>query len=319
MRMSLSEIESLSSARPEGGNKGRRRAVFPSFSGFTLIELLVVIAIIAILAAMLLPVLAKAKERARAIRCLSNTRQLMIGWVMYSTDNGDKLINNGSGTPSWVGDNTLNWGFSTDNTNTQILLDPKQTLMASYCPSVNLYKCPSDTVPSANGDRVRSYSMNGALGNKTPNVQGTSPAPGRDYYGGSGAQPGFNNGARKWSDLISPGPVNIWVLLDEHPDSLCNGGDATFAFDPGALPTGGEYWRDLPASYHDGGCCFSFADGHSEIHTWSNRSHPPAPPHIAAQTVFPVIVNATTTFWKVNMDDSIDYEWMQDRMPYKGI
>ena len=162
--------------------------------------------------------------------------------------------------------------------------------------------------------------MNGALGNKTPNVQGTSPAPpGRYYYGGG--SPGgtaFNKGALKSADLISPGPVNIWVLLDEHADSLCNGGDATFAFDPGASSTS-EYWRDLPGSYHDGGCCFSFADGHSEIHTWTNRNHPPAPAAIKAQTAFPVVINATTTFWKVNMFDSIDYEWMQDRMPYKGI
>ena len=59
---------------------------------FTLIELLVVIAIIAILAAILFPVFAKAREKARQSSCLSNTKQLALGMLQYTQDYDERLI-----------------------------------------------------------------------------------------------------------------------------------------------------------------------------------------------------------------------------------
>jgi len=273
--------------------KLKHNACYPQ--AFTLLELLVTISIIAILAALLLPVLGKAKGRAQGAVCMSNMKQLSIGWTIYSSDNHENLMLNGSGH-SWVTNAYLTWGPESINTNKGALVNSTLSAMGAYVSVAAVYKCPGDNFQSAAnpGPRVRSVSMNGALNNKPQFINET----GKKYFK-----------AKKTLDLGTPGPANIFVFLDEHADSI---DDGVFMVNPGYVPEQ-EQWRNLPASYHSGCGSFSFADGHGEIHRWLERGG-------ANSTVYPVTMTGLPNKQPWNTSGtgftSRDYEWLVERMPY---
>ena len=241
---------------------------------FTLIELLVVIAIIAILASLILPALARAKARAQGSFCLNNTRQLVVAWMIYADEHNGQLAYNlakssrittavpAVGGPqmaaNWV-NNVLDWELSSDNTNAGAVVE---TGLGPYTSkSAALYRCPSDNVLSElqrnNGwtGRVRSYSMNAMIGDAGNFTSGGFNANNPDYV-------------QFFKAYNIPRPADIFVFLDEHPDSIDDG----YFLETEADNWSAQKWTDLPASYHDGAASFSFADGHGELHRWHNRS-----------------------------------------------
>jgi prepilin-type N-terminal cleavage/methylation domain-containing protein/prepilin-type processing-associated H-X9-DG protein len=231
--------------------------------GFTLIELLVVIAIIAILAALLLPALTRAKLKAQGIQCMSGVKQLTLAWQMYPDDNLGMLPPNQNGggvnSPSWVNgweDFNVN---TTDNTNAIKLAN---ALVGPYCSrQTRIYHCPADIYTCREGaaelQRVRSISMNGFIEGDAYKGQKTNPQGSLWYQ--------TWRSYTKQSDIGKPVPSDLFVFVDEHPDSINDGWLITNVTDPNT-------WVDLPASYHGGACGFGFADGHSEIHKWQEGS-----------------------------------------------
>jgi prepilin-type N-terminal cleavage/methylation domain-containing protein/prepilin-type processing-associated H-X9-DG protein len=221
---------------------------------FTLLELLVVIAIIAILAALLLPVLSKAKQKAKGLQCLSNLKQLSLAWMLYPGDYEDRLVTNtvDYNTNSWAaGWLDLADPADTDNTNTATIMSP-EGLLWPYSKSLAIYVCPADPYTvDINGARyplVRSVSMNQRLNGGEYN---SAPL----YL--------FNN-PNKLTAISNPGPAAAFLFIDERADSI---NDGFFVID--MLDTGPQaVIGNTPADYHNGCSSVSFADGHVEIHKW---------------------------------------------------
>jgi prepilin-type N-terminal cleavage/methylation domain-containing protein/prepilin-type processing-associated H-X9-DG protein len=257
-------------------NLPTRRAIL-KLRGFTLIELLVVIAIIAILAGMLLPALAKAKQKGQGAQCMSNNKQLVTAWVMYQHDNRDELCY--SSTIFETGPITNGvWcnGAMTGNFNERQNWDPDMHLIHGalwkYAPSYGIFKCPADrkggVVNGVFRKRVRSMSMNYYL----------------HFYDVDGGihDPKFSVFTRA-SQLTDP--TSLFVFIDMREDSVNWGNFAQSMKGFFGRPQAYEWDTDWPGSYHNRAGGLSFADGHAEIRRWlDGRTFPAVLPPSRVET-----------------------------------
>lgn len=201
---------------------------------FTLIELLVVIAIIAILASILFPVFAQAREKARQVSCLSNVRQISLGFMQYFQDYDEQFPQLGKkGSIPWVAS--------------------LQPYMKSYailrCPNDNSINWDEPIAPST-AKRFTSYSLNGYL----------PPENSTDVHGGN-----FPNIA----SIEMPASV---IFLAETPDNRTGNYFHAHSWNgEGAShwAVGLKYPDDIAAERHTGGFNAGYLDGHAKWVRWS--------------------------------------------------
>jgi prepilin-type N-terminal cleavage/methylation domain-containing protein/prepilin-type processing-associated H-X9-DG protein len=235
---------------PRGADTARRRA------GFTLIELLVVIAIIAILAAILFPVFAKAREKARQASCASNEKQLGLAFLQYAQDYDENFPTGTDDPPAGP------WGASWAGR------------VNAYVKSPALYHCPDDSTSTAGiaNAVALSYNYNRSIPFNNP---------GAGYAGPAGAIAALNSPAKTVLICeIQGDPVNVTADLIPHNDfainqsiglngvwnGYTNNTGVNIKFETGVLgnrPAGsGSYIDATNKGRHTDGSNYLLADGH---------------------------------------------------------
>lgn len=279
-----------------------------STAGFTRSDFLAAVAGTCVLAALALPAVSSTRNRSHQEVCSDNLRALMRATQLYAEDHRDEfpMVIHGDVAqfpqPIDYSSRSLNshrpwatgwltWNTSPHNANTAFLIDSRYAVLANYTRDASLYKCPSDTlvhpIQKARGwtSRARSYSANIAVGrgNKVP----------------SDALLEAEKLFVKFSDIDRPSPANLFVFLEENPDSM---NDTAFL---GSQRS--RRWIDMPAAFHpttgtNRSANLVFADGHVENHAWQSTVLSEAPNWMYSPPPIPA--------------GDPDWGWLMDRMSF---
>ncbi len=269
----------------------------PSRRGFTLIELLVVVAIIAILAGLLLPALTSAKMKATKAACLSNHKQLALGFVMYADDNNDRMIYTDPGpgqigNPAggfWPGPHNdngqyqdLSLGMSSSTAQRYIENGIRKGALFPYVSAPGAYHCVGD---------LRSKRLR----------------PGKGYaYDSYSKANGMNGGG--WDNANQPPYVKLSnvntpaeaITFLEEADSRGNN-KGTWVLN--VKPSPG--WVDPFAIFHGNVSTIAFVDGHSEGHTWRDKN--------VIKAARDSSNGIDSFYWAGGDSKNVDFQWVYQR------
>jgi type II secretory pathway pseudopilin PulG len=232
--------------------------------------LLVVIAIIAILAALLLPALSTAKTKSTMAACLSNVKQLGMGWWMYADDNNERVIN----LSTYAAGSTplaANTPWRTDWFNHQLVPTPVVTTAQGIQAAVDQgYRQPTPAIPGP----LYKYAPNSGIVHCPGDVRWKLPVGGGccwDSYSGVALLNGEQGGFTKRTEVLHPSDRFVFTegadMREENVGSWCmnNYGTAAANFS-------NAIFGDSPAAFHVNTASFVFADNHAAAHKWRDAS-----------------------------------------------
>ena len=271
----MKTVETCRSSRCGSHNAVAQRG---AEEAFTLTELVVVLVVLGAMFTLLLSALGATRPASRAIQCMHNAQQLMRATQMYAADNGDLLPPNPDDGNSrfghnWVPGIVAGSGNLTSWPTPSVFQDERRFLLLPYVQTIKVLKCPADYrvgrfQDNTTGPAPRTFSMNAPVGtaciswkqggSHTGVPDSTTRAP---HLTGT-ANDSVYNRYNKLTAITQPAPAQLWVFLDESAVLL---NDGSFGF-----RMTDSRWVDAPGAYHDGAGCFSFADGHVEIHPWKS-------------------------------------------------
>ena len=276
-------------------------------SGFTLIELLVVIAIIAILAAILFPVFAQAREKARQTVCLSNMKQIGTGLIMYTSDyDGYWPRDNGcSTTPLTRGDAPKPWGCNGPNYLLKTNAYKWQAWIMPYEKNVDVFFCPSrvDKAKGINpdtginnwlvdGEIYHAYSLNTSI---TGDLEGSNDS--RSFLG-NGSQAALQTPAETFIVMEGAIPTVSSLHPADNPFTRTIYPAAYYKPWYGLLypPAKGARPVDRTIAPHSEGFVFSFCDGHAKWYSAKDFLSRCAQDNEYIASGFPLNIDLTDVF-----------------------